>query len=182
MRNKYHAGVNLYEMSTYKSCWRWSVSQFSTMVARGKVFEISTLTVKCTLSLTKWIDNLTRCWWIPNSSQNFAYWTQMTWNKRLLCFLFRENLLGINGFSSFVLCHLSPVHKINVQSPITAILYTQLLHEFMVNVKCRMDWSYRKPYVCLSFNFLKQYSANGTCLTSVNMQEYVNPLWLLWKS
>ena len=30
--------------------------------------------------------------------------------------------------------------------------------------------------VSLSFNFLKQYSANGTCLTSVNMQEYVNPL------
>ena len=33
MRNKYHAGVNLYEMSTYKSCWRWSVSQFSTCMS-----------------------------------------------------------------------------------------------------------------------------------------------------
>ena len=30
--------------------------------------------------------------------------------------------------------------------------------------------------VCLSFNFLKQYSAKGTCLISENMQEYVNSL------
>ena len=50
-----------------------------------------------------------------------------------------------------------------------AILSTHLLHEFIVNVKCRMDRSYRKPYICLSFNFMKQYSANGTCLTSVSM-------------
>ena len=50
-----------------------------------------------------------------------------------------------------------------------AILSAHLLHEFIVNVKCRMDRSYRKPYICLSFNFLKQYSANGTCLTSVSM-------------
>ena len=188
MRNKYHAGVNLYEMSTYKSCWRWSVSQFSTCMSlfrhgcQRQSFWNSHIDSQMYTFLDQMNWQFDQVLMDPNSSQNFAYWTQMTWNKRLLCFLFRENLLGINGFSSFVLCHLSPVHKINVQSPITAILYTQLLHEFMVNVKCRMDWSYRKPYVCLSFNFLKQYSANGTCLTSVNMQEYVNPLWLLWKS
>ena len=35
-----------------------------------------------------------------------------------------------------------------------------------------MDGSHRKPYICLSFNFLIQYSANRTCLTSVNMREY----------
>ena len=28
-----HARVNLYEMSTYKSCWSWSVSQFSTCMS-----------------------------------------------------------------------------------------------------------------------------------------------------
>ena len=28
-----HARVNLYEMSTYKSCWRWSVFQFSTCMS-----------------------------------------------------------------------------------------------------------------------------------------------------
>ena len=85
-------------------------------------------------------------------------------------------------FCSFVLCHLCLVHKINAQTPITAILYTYLIHEFIVNVKCRMDGSHRKPYICLSLEFLIQYSANGTCLTSVNIQEYVTSLWLLWKS
>ena len=39
-------------------------------------------------------------------------------------------------------------------------------HEFIVNVKCRMDWFYGKPYVIICvhvFNFLKQSSsANGT--------------------
>ena len=71
-------------------------------------------------------------------------------------------------FCSFVLCHLCLVHKINAQTPITAILSTYLIHEFIVNVKSRMDGSHRKPYIYLSFKFLTQYSANGTCLTSVN--------------
>ena len=49
-----HAKVNLCETSTYKSCWRWSVSQFSTCMslmrlARAIGFEIPRLTVKCTL-------------------------------------------------------------------------------------------------------------------------------------
>ena len=83
---------------------------------------------------------------------------------------------------SFVLCHLCLVHKINAQTPITAILSTYLIIEFLMNVKCRMDGSHGKPYICLSFDFLIQYSANGTCLTSVNMQEYVTSLWLLWNS
>ena len=74
-------------------------------------------------------------------------------------------------FCSFVFCHLCPVHKINAQTPIAAILSTYSLHECIVNVRCRMDWSYRKPYIYLSLNFLKQYFANETCLTSVNMQE-----------
>ena len=85
-------------------------------------------------------------------------------------------------FCSFVLCHLCLVHKINAQTPITAILSTNLIHEFIVNVKYRMDWSHRKAHMCLSFDFLIQYAANGTCLTSVKMQEYVTSLWLLWKS
>ena len=49
-----HAKVNLYETSTYKSCWRWSVSQFSTCMslmrlARAIGFEIPRLSVKCIL-------------------------------------------------------------------------------------------------------------------------------------
>ena len=76
-------------------------------------------------------------------------------------------------FCSFVLCHLCLVHKINAQTPITAILSTNLIHEFIVNFKYRMEWSRRKPYICLPFDFLIQYSGNGTCLTSVKIQEYV---------
>ena len=57
-----------------------------------------------------------------------------------------------------------------------------LIHGFIVDVKCRMDGSHRKPYMCLSFDFLIQYSANGTCLTSVNMLEYVTSLRRLWKN
>ena len=71
------------------------------------------------------------------------------------------------------------LHKINAETPITANLPTYLIYEFLVNVKCRMDGSHRKPYICLSFDFLIQYSANGTCLTSLSMQKYVTPLWLL---
>ena len=50
------------------------------------------------------------------------------------------------------------------QTPISAILSAHLwhlLHEFIMNVKCRMDWCYRKPYICLSFNFFKQNFSNG---------------------
>ena len=77
------------------------------------------------------------------------------------------------------ICHLCPLHKLNAQTPITANLSTHLTHEFLVNVKCRMDGSHRKLYICLSSDFLIQYSANGTCLTSVSVQKYVASLWLL---
>ena len=117
------ARVNLYDMSTYKLCWSWSVSQLSTCMSL-----------------------------LRHGGQR-------------------------NSFMSSV-----SVHKINAQSRITTILVTHLLHEFIVNVKHRMDWSYRKPYICLSFNFWKQYPADGICLTSVNMQKFVTSLWLLWKS
>ena len=92
-------------------------------------------------------------------------------------------LVCFHGFLFFCfICRLCLVHKINAQTPITAILSTYLIHEFLVNVKCRMDGSHRKPYICLSFDFLIQYSASGTCLTSVNMHKYVTSLWLLWRS
>ena len=80
--------------------------------------------------------------------------------------------------SFFFICHLCLLHKINAQTPITAILSTYLIHQFIVNVKCRMDGSHRKPCICVSFDFLIQYSASGTCLTSLSMQEYVTSLWL----
>ena len=49
-------------------------------------------------------------------------------------------LVCFHGFWFFCfICHLCLVHKINAQTPITAILSTYLIHEFILNVKCRMD-------------------------------------------
>ena len=168
-------------MSTYKSCWRWSDSQFSTCMnlLRHGCQRNSLYTFP-----DKWINSLSRCSWIPNSNQNFVY-SGHRWGKGKDFFVFCSEkicLVLFQGVCSLVLSHLCPVHKINAQTPITTIFATRLSHEFILNVKYRMDWSCRKPYICLSFNLWKQYSANGTCLTSVNMQKYVTSLWLLWKS
>ena len=174
-----HARVNLYEMSTYKSwflnsqhacaCWH--------MVARGIVFEIVHF---------PWPNELTICPYINGFQIPLkTSCTRHRWHKAkdLLVFCSGKICLVLyQGCCSFVLLHLCPVHKVNAQAPITTILTTHLLHEFIVNVKHRMNWSYRKPYICLSLNFWKQYPADGICLTSVNMQKYVTSLWLLWKS
>ena len=72
------------------------------------------------------------------------------WRKAKDFFVFCSGnicLVLFQGCCSFVLRHLCPVHKTNAQKPITTILATHLLHEFIVNVKHRMDWSYRKPYM-----------------------------------
>ena len=89
--------------------------------------------------------------------------------KYVLFFCSRKICLVLfQGCRPFVLRHLCPVHKLNAQTPITTILKW-------------MDWSYRKPYIYLSFNFWKQYPADGICLTAVNMQKYVTFLWLLFE-
>ena len=115
-----------------------------------------------------------------------ALCTGHRWCKAKVFFVFCSGkicLVCSHGFLFFCfICHLCLIQKINAQTPITAILSTYLIHEFIVNVKCRMDESHRKPYICLSLEFLIQYSANGTCLTSVNIRESVTSLWLLWKS
>ena len=62
----------------------------------------------------------------------------------------------------------------------TAILSTYLLHEYP---QCKVQNG-----LIFSFNFLKQYSTNGTCLTSVNMSpsshffERVKFSWLVYLS
>ena len=73
---------------------------------------------------------------------------QNSWAKDFFVFCSGKICLVLfQGGCSFVqLRHLCPIHKINAQTPITTILATHLLHEFIVNVKHRMDWSYRKPY------------------------------------
>ena len=42
-------------------------------------------------------------------------------------------------FVLLFICHLCYTKIINAQTPITAILSTYLIHEFLVNVKCRID-------------------------------------------
>ena len=106
------------------------------------------------------------------------YVKQNSWAKDFFVFCSGKICLVLfQGCCSFVSRHLCPVHKINAPTPITTILATHLLHEFIVNVKHRMDWSYRKRYICLSFNSGKQYPSDGICLTSVNMQKYVTYLY-----
>ena len=167
-------------MSTYKSCWSWSVSQFSTC-----------------MTLLRHSCQRNSFWNSQTDSQMYPFPDQMNWQfvqvlmnskiplktsctghgwrKAKDFFVFCSEkicLVLFQGCCSFVLRHLC----------ITTILATHLLHEFIVNVKHRMDRSYRKRYICLSFNFWKQYPSDGICLTSVNMQKYVTSLWLLWKS
>ena len=50
-------------------------------------------------------------------------------------------LACFHGFLFFFcfICHLCLSHEINAQTPITANLSTYLIHEFLVNVKCRTD-------------------------------------------
>ena len=87
------------------------------------------------------------------TNQSHSFWNSQT-----------ESVLQFHWANELTIC------PDNVfQTPITVILSTHLLHEFIANVKCRVDWSCRKNYICLLFNVLEQYSANRICLTSVNM-------------
>ena len=146
---------NLYEMSSYKSCWSWLVSQF--------------LTCKCLLRHGCQRNSF---WKSQTDSQMYTFPDQMnwqifpdingfpiplktsctghSWRKAKDFFVFYSGnicLVLFQGCYFFVLRHLCPVHKINAPKPITTILATHLLREFIVNVKHRMDWSYRKPYM-----------------------------------
>ena len=51
------------------------------MIARAIVFKIPWLTVKCTLSLTKWMDNWSRLW-LPNSHHSHPLRPFITWIYR----------------------------------------------------------------------------------------------------
>ena len=113
-----------------------------------------------------------------------TFCTGHRWHKAKDFFVFFSGkicLVLFQGCCSFVLRHLCPVHKINAQTSITTILATHLLHEFTQS-KILMDWSYRKPCICLSFNFWKQYPAYGICLTLVNAEICHLPLTSLKES
>ena len=101
----------------------------------------------------------------------------------------RCSLFSVQGKSAcycfmvyiFILCLLCPVYKINAQTwsqPSSPPIYYM-----------NLSWTYSAVWIDLignpisfcRFFFLKQYSANGTCLMS-NFGEYVTSLSLLWKS
>ena len=162
-------------MSAYKSCWRWSVSQFATC-----------------MRLLRHGCQKHSFWNSQTDSQMYTFLDQMNWQfvQILMDSKFpsklhvldtdhikqKTSLFSVQGKSAWycfmvavLLFYVICVHKINARTPITIILATHLLHEFILNLKYRMDRSYWKPYICFSFNLWKQYSVNGTCLTSVNM-------------
>ena len=149
------ARLKLYEMST--SYLRWPVFQFSTC-----------------MSLLRHGCQRHSIWISKDDSQMYTFPDQMNWQfvqimasklrsklcvldtddvkQRRLCFCSGEKPFGIvTWVLSFYLRHLCPVDEVNAQTPITAILSTHLLHEFIVNVNCKIDWSYRKPVDNSSF-------------------------------
>ena len=173
-------------MSTYKSCWSWSVSQFSTCMSllRHGCQRHSFLNSQTDSQMYTFPDQMN--WQFVQILMDSKFHsklrvlkTQMTQSKRLLCFLFRENLLGIVSRLLFFCSVTSSVPDTQNKCLNSHHNHPRphLLHEFIVNVKHRMDWSYRKRYICLSFNSGKQYPSDGICLTSVNMQKYVTYLY-----
>ena len=152
-------------MSTYKSCGSWSVSQFSTcmILLRHGCQRNSFWNSQTDSQMYTFPDQMNWQFVQVLMDSKFPLKTSCTghrWRKAKDFFVFCSGkicLVLFQGCCSFVLRHLCPVHKINAQPPITTILATHLLHEFIVNVKHRVDWSRRKPYICLSFNFWKQW-------------------------
>ena len=125
-------------MSTYKSCWRWSVSQFSICMSLmrhgGQRYSFGNSQA---------------------DSQMYTFPDQFNWQfvqiimdskfQSKLCVLDTDDvkrktsLFSVQGksvwycfmvFCSFVLHHLCPVHKIIHQTRITAILGTHLLRYY----------------------------------------------------
>ena len=135
-------GWNLYEMSTYKSCWSWSVSQFSTC-----------------MSLLRHGCQRNSFWKSQTDSQMYAFPDQIKWQfvqiltdsqfhskRRVLDtddVTQKTSLFSVQGKSAWY-CFKAVVLSFYVIC-VRYILATHLLHEFIVNVKHRMDWSYTKP-------------------------------------
>ena len=127
-------------MSTYKSCWSWSVSQFSTCMSllrhgcqRNSFWNSQTDSQMCPFP-----DQMNWQFVQVLMGSTIPLKTSCTghrWRKAKYFFVFCSGkicLVSFQGCSSFILRHLCPVHKINAPTPITTILTTHLLHEFIV--------------------------------------------------
>ena len=141
-----HARVNLYEMSTCKSCWSWSVSQFSICMSllrlgfQGNSFWNS----KTDSQMYTFTDQMN--WQFVQILMDSKFHSKLrvldtgdlkqnSWAKDFFVFCSGKICLVLfQGCYSFVqLRYLCPIHKINAQTPITTMLATHLLHEFIVN-------------------------------------------------
>ena len=118
------------------------------MVARGIVFEIPWLTVKC----NTFSDQMN--WQFVQILMNSRFHSKLrvldTDDAKWKTFLFSVQgksacFFFFQGCCYFVLRLMCPVHEINAQTPIATILATHLLHEFIVNVKHRMDCRIGNP-------------------------------------
>ena len=122
------------------------------------------------------------CWddWLPQSNAHFPWPNELTfcpdingfqipvkisctghrWRSLKDFFVFCSGticLVLFHGCCSFVLRHLSLLHKIQckcLHSHHNHPRHPFITIEFIVNVKYTMDWSNRKPYTYLSFNFI----------------------------
>ena len=103
-----HARVNLFKMSIYKSCWRWSDSQFSTCMnlLRHGCQRNSFWNPQTDSQMYTFPDQMN--WQFVQMFRDSKFRsklrvlrTQMRWRKRFLCFLFGENLLGIVSWCLF---------------------------------------------------------------------------------
>ena len=186
-----HARMNLYEISTFNLCWSWSVSQFSTCMSLLKhVCQRHSLNSQTDSQMYTFLDQVN--WQFVQILMASKFESKLraleTDDIKRKTYLFpvhgksKSALYCFVVFFSFGFCHLCPVHK-NAQPPITAILFTYLLHALIVNVKCRMDFDLKEnPISACSLISWNTILPMEHALTSVNMQENVTSLWLLWKS
>ena len=105
--------------------------------------------------------------WIHVKSTNFLSWlfrnkypckNEFVWNvhKQVMLRVIRFSI-GLRSKHAWACWDSARAIDFEIPS-IHSQMYTfPLLHEFLVNVKCRMDWSYGNPYICL-----KKSSTSGT--------------------
>ena len=159
-------------MSTYKSCWSFSILNMhelvETTVCHSQIYTLP--------DQMNW--HFVQIFMASNFKSKFHALDTDDINQKTSLFSVQGQYAWYCFMVVVLLFYVIWVrytkYSVSAQTPITT-LATHLLHNFIVNLKYTRDWSNRKPHICLSFNFWRQYSANGTCLTSVNMQKYMSP-------
>ena len=163
-----HARVNLYKMS----CWRWSVSQFSTFMSmlRHGCHRHSFVNSQTDSQMYLFIDQQMNWKFVQILMDSKLVYTGHRWRKTEDFFVFCSGkiyLVLFHGFCScfflFVCLFHSCYSVSGTQSKWQNSHHSHPLQLFItwiiVNVKCRIDWSYKKTKNAISSCRLKQYSA-----------------------